>query len=95
MIYLELFTDALIEGPIIVEDVDEFQFMSHANFIIVWIVCRGDFYCSSPKLHIDDDIIRNNWNPALDERMFGKLSMQMLYPCQLRVVWRTVSSFTW
>jgi hypothetical protein len=76
--HLEPLTRMMIQGSIVVEDVDKVELVPHAYVIIVRIVRRSDFHSSCPKRHIDHDGVGNDWHAAIKERMLGEFSVQVL-----------------
>ncbi len=54
----------VVDGGIDRENIDHFQVVALANFIVIKIVGGRDFYAASTKLRIDV-IIRNNWYASI------------------------------
>ena len=52
--------------------------MTDSNFIIVSIMRGGNFYSSGAEFHIDDDRVRYNREPAIDEGVDSEFSVKML-----------------
>lgn len=78
MARLECRSGVGIESSIVVQNVNELQFVAYSDLVIVRIVGGSDFDGSGSKLHIDNNIIGNNGNSPVDEWMLGKLAMEML-----------------
>jgi len=77
--HLESVSGILVKRPVVIQDIYKRKFMPYTNFVVVGIVSGCDLNGSRSELHIDDDRIRNDWQAAVDERMGGKFTMQMLY----------------
>jgi len=75
---LESLPSVGIEGPVVVENVDEREVVTDSNLIIVSIMRRGNLDGSSTELHVDDNRVRDDWDSAINERMGGKFSVKML-----------------
>lgn len=73
--YLEFVASILVEGPIIIQDVYELEFMSHANVIIIWIVSWCNFDRTSPEIHVDCNVVSNDWNKSVDEGVSSKFAV--------------------
>ena len=67
----------LIEGAIVVQDIDELKFVTYSNFIIIGVVGRSDFDGTRSKLNVDD-LIADNRHSAVDERMYRIFAIKML-----------------
>ena len=52
--------------------------MADSDFIIVPIMRRRDLDSPGTELHVDDDRIHNDWDSAINERVDGKFSVEML-----------------
>mmetsp|Transcript_14923 Transcript_14923/g.25629 ORF Transcript_14923/g.25629 Transcript_14923/m.25629 type:complete len:306 (-) Transcript_14923:342-1259(-) len=52
--------------------------MTFASSIIIWIVCWCHFDSTGTKIHINQHTIQNNWNFAINKRMFQFLSVIFL-----------------
>jgi hypothetical protein len=72
---LEKLSSILIEGTVVVHDVDKLEIVSLSDFIIIRIVCRGDLHSSGSEFHVDDDRICHDWDSAVDEWMNGIFPM--------------------
>lgn len=75
---LELLTRVVVERAVVVQNVDELKFVAHADFVIVRVVCRRDLHGAGTERHIDNDVIRDDGNAAVKERVLRKLAMQVL-----------------
>lgn len=76
--YLVLIPSIPIECPVIIQNIDEVQLMPHSNFVIVYVVGGRNFHCSCPKVHVDCDGVRHDWEAAVDEWVEDKFAMKML-----------------
>ncbi len=52
--------------------------MSYTNFVIIGVVCGSDLNGTGSELHINDDRVSDNGKSAIEERMDGELSVQVL-----------------
>lgn len=82
--YLELRPSIRIEGTVVVQDVHELELMAHADVIIVQIVGRRDLHRAGTEGHVDDDVVRDDGDAAVEERVLGELAVEVLVS---RVVW--------
>ena len=67
-----------IECSIIVQDVDELEFMADTDFVIVRIVRRCNLHGTCSELHVDYSISDDGYLACWDERMANGFSVQML-----------------
>lgn len=67
-----------IEGAIVVQNVYEIKLVSYSNIIIVWIVSGSDLHSTRPEGHINDDVVRHDWNTTVYEGMDSKLAVKVL-----------------
>lgn len=51
--------------------------MARADFVIVRVMCRRDLNGPSTELHVDDDVVCDNGDAAVKERVFRKLAVQV------------------
>lgn len=58
--YLELLSGIRVERSVVVQNVDDLQFMPLTNFVIVRVMCRGDLDSTSSELHIYHDVVADN-----------------------------------
>ena len=59
--------------------------MPQANFVVIRVMRRGDFYSACAKGHVYNNSIGDNRQAAVNEGMFGKSSVKMLYKTLLNV----------
>ena len=79
--HLEPFAHILVQSTVIIQNVNELEVVPLSNGIIIRIVRWRDFDRTGSELHVDDDIITNNWHlPIRDERMFDEFSVEVLVP---------------
>ena len=58
--------------------------MPHADLVIVRVVCGSYLDGSSTKLHVGD-LVRDDRDAAVEERVKGKLAVEMLWPARQRL----------
>jgi len=75
---LEFFPSIGVKGSVVVEDVDEWKAMTNSNLVIIPVMGGGNLHSSGAELHVDDNGVRDDWDPAIDERMDGEFSVKML-----------------
>lgn len=75
---LESLPNIGIECSVVVEDVDERKVMTDSDFVIISIMRRSNLDSSGAEFHVDDDRVRDNWDSAINERVGGEFSMEML-----------------
>lgn len=81
---LESFTGIVIVRSVVVHQVDEFQVVPLAAFVIVVVVRRGDLDGTGTKGHVDGDRVADDGDPSVNEGVFGELAVEMLQAkCQL------------
>ncbi len=72
-------TGIIVQCPIVIKDVDEFQVMSNPNIIVVRIVSWRYLNGPCSEFHVYRDGVRHNRDLAVrDEGMDGDFSVQML-----------------
>jgi len=62
--------------------------MPQANFIVIRIVRRGDFYGAGAKGHVYSNFIGDDRQAAINERMFSKSSVKVLRNISLKFAFR-------
>jgi hypothetical protein len=77
--HMELLTGICIESTVVVQNIDKVKLVPYSNFIIIWIVSRGDLHGTSSKGHVNSDVIRHYRKTTVYERMNGKLVMKVLH----------------
>lgn len=75
---LEFIPGIGIEGPVVVENVNEWKVMTGSNFIIISVVCGGNLYSSCAEFHVDDNRVGDDREPAINERVDSEFSVKML-----------------
>lgn len=75
---LELLARILVERAVVVQDVYELELVPHPDLVIVRVVRGRDLHRTRPELHVDDDVVRDDRDEAVDERMFRKLAVEVL-----------------
>lgn len=83
--YLELLTRVFIKRTVIVQNIDEWQVMADSNLVIVWIMRRGDLHSAGTELHVDDDVVRDDGDAAVEEGVFGEFTVEMCVSGVIRV----------
>ena len=75
--YLELIPGIGVERTVIIEDVDEVEFVSNPNFVIVWVMRRSNLDGPSPELHVNHRI-GYNWHPPINKWVGYEFAVQVL-----------------
>ena len=70
-------TSSVVEGAVVVQDVDKLEVVALADFVIVQIVGRRDLDSTGTELHIDGDLVGNDRNATIHEGMDSILAVQM------------------
>ena len=52
--------------------------MSHADFIIIRVVCRCDLHCTSPEFHINGLAISDDRHTSVNKWMASEFSVEVL-----------------
>jgi hypothetical protein len=53
--------------------------VAKTDLVVIGVVSWSDVNGTSAKLHIGDDIIRNDWNAPLDKWVGCKFAVKMLF----------------
>ena len=72
---LELLARVLVEGTVVVEDVDESEVMPCTDGVVVGVVRGGDLHGTGTELHIDGDVVGDDGNESVEERMFREFAV--------------------
>lgn len=72
---LKFLASVLVESPVVIHDIDKLQIVAYADFIIIGVVCWGNLNSTCSELHVDDDIIRDNGDTTVNERVKSKFAM--------------------
>src|SRR6185503_13989529 len=67
-----------------VNDNDLLQIVTHSHLVVVWIVCRGHFYCACTEVRIHK-LIGDDWNVTTRERKRHSCADQIAKALILRV----------
>ena len=76
--YLEFLTSVRVKCTVIVQNVDELEFMADTDFVIIGIVRRCNLHGTCSELHVDGDFVGDNGYAAVDEGVFCELAVQVL-----------------
>ena len=75
----ELLARVLVEGTVVVEDVDESEVMPCTDSVIVGVVRGGDLHGTGTELHVDGLRVGDDGHLAAgDEGVDGELAVQVL-----------------
>ena len=75
---MEMRSGICIECAVVVQNVYEVKLVSCPDIIIIRIVGRRDLHGTSSKSHVDDNVVRHNWNTTVYEGVDGKLAVKVL-----------------
>lgn len=75
---LELLSGVLVVGTVVVHQVDKLEVVPLSAFVIVGVVSGSDLDGSGSESHVDGDVIGNDGESSVDERVFDVLSDQVL-----------------
>jgi len=75
---LEFIPSIRIKGSVVVEDIDEWKFVTGPSLIIVSVMGGSNLHSPGTELHVDDNRVGDNWYSAVNERVDGKFSVKML-----------------
>lgn len=76
--YLESWSSVLVESTIIIQDVDDGELVSDADFVIVEVVSGSNLHGTGTEFHVDDYVVSDDRDFAVNERVFRKFPMEML-----------------
>ena len=74
-----------VERAVVVEDVDELELVAHADLVVIWIVRGRDLHRAGSECHVHNDVVRDNGDAAVQERVLRESTVQMLVARIVRV----------
>lgn len=75
---LELGSSVGVERAVVIKNIDKFELVAHADFVVVGIVSRCHFDGTGTESHINCNRVSDDRDATIQERVKSKLAVQVL-----------------
>ncbi|RUS17878.1 hypothetical protein BC937DRAFT_89386 [Endogone sp. FLAS-F59071] len=76
----------LVENAVVIEDIDKLEVVALADLVVIKVMRRGDLDGARAKGRVDENIVNNDGDTAVDEGMDDKLAMKVLWKRDCHVI---------